>query len=203
MSDQIQINAEPRKDVGKGASRRLRRAGVSVPGILYGGGKEPLPITLNGNQLGKAMQNEAFFSQILDVVLEGATEQAVVRDLHRHPATEKVMHIDLMRVRADQVIQVHVPLHFLNEDKCIGVRLGGGNIVHSLSEVEVACLPKDLPEFIAVDLESLNVGDSVHLSDLVLPAGVTLVALVQGADHDLSVVSVRAARGAAGEGASA
>jgi len=202
VSEQIQINAEPRQDVGKGASRRLRRTGQSVPGIIYGGGKEPQPITLNANQLGKAMQNEAFFSQVLHVVIGTATEQAVVRDLHRHPATEKVMHIDLLRVQADQLIQVNVPLHFVNEDNCMGVKQNGGSIVHSLTEVEVACLPKDLPEYIEVDLTDLNVGQSVHLSDLVLPAGVTIVALTHGADHDLSVVSVKAPRGGS-EGADA
>lgn len=197
MSEQIQINAEPRQEAGKGASRRLRRAGVSIPGIIYGGAKEAMPITLNANQLGKAMQNEAFYSQILEVVVGGETEQAVVRDLQRHPASEKVMHIDFLRVQADQIIQVHVPVHFVNEERCIGVRQGGGNIVHNLIEVELACLPKDLPEYIEVDMANLNVGESVYLSDLVMPEGVTVVALSYGADHDTNVVSVRAPRGGA------
>lgn len=197
MSEQIQINAEPRQEAGKGASRRLRRAGVSIPGIIYGGAKEAMPITLNANQLGKAMQNEAFYSQILEVVIGGETEQAVVRDLQRHPASEKVMHIDFLRVQADQIIQVHVPVHFVNEERCIGVRQGGGNIVHNLIEVELACLPKDLPEYIEVDMANLNVGESVYLSDLVMPEGVTVVALSYGADHDTNVVSVRAPRGGA------
>jgi len=195
MSEQIQINAELRQDVGKGASRRLRRAGASVPGIIYGGGREPVNITLNVNQLGKAMQNESFYSQVLSVVLGGASEQAVVRDLQRHPANERVLHIDFLRVRADQIIQVHVPLHFVNEDKCVGVRVGGGSIEHNLIEVEVACLPGNLPEFIEVDIAELNLGASIHLSDLALPEGVALVALMHGTDHDQSVVSVRAPRG--------
>ena len=194
MSEQIQINAEPRQDVGKGASRRLRRAGASIPGIIYGGERQPANITLNANQLSKAMQNEAFYSQVLNVVVGGAAEQAVVRDLQRHPATGYVMHIDFLRVRADQIIQVHVPIHFVNEDKCLGVRLGGGNIEHNLNEVEVACLPALLPEFVTVDLTDLNLGDSVHLSGLVLPAGVSVVALLQGMDHDQTVVTVRAPR---------
>jgi len=197
MSQQIQINAEPRQDVGKGASRRLRRAGESIPGIIYGGTKPPANITVNANQLGKAMQNDAFYSQVLNVVIGGAAEQAVVRDLQRHPASGKVMHIDFLRVQADHVIEVHVPIHFVNEDKCVGVRTGGGSIEHNLIEVEVACLPGNLPEFIEVDLTNVNVGETVHLSDLVLPAGVTVVALAQGADHDQSVVTVRAPRGAA------
>ncbi|MFM8353471.1 MAG: 50S ribosomal protein L25/general stress protein Ctc [Gammaproteobacteria bacterium] len=194
MSVRIEINAELRQDVGKGASRRLRRAGESIPAVIYGGGKAPVSITLNSNQLGKAMQNEAFYSQVLSVSIGADAEQAVVRDLQRHPVNERVMHVDFLRVRADQILQVSVPIHFVNEDQCIGVKQGGGSIEHLLNEVEVACLPGNLPEFIAVDLTQLNVGQSVHLSDLVLPAGVTVVALAQGSDHDQSVVSVRAAR---------
>jgi len=195
MSEQIKINAELRQDVGKGASRRLRRAGASIPAIIYGGGKAPVNITLNVNQLGKAMQNEAFYSQVLAVAIGDTTEQAVVRDLQRHPASEKVLHVDLLRVQADHLLQVRVPIHFVNEDKCVGVRQGGGSIEHNLNEVEIACLPGNLPEFIAVDLTNLSVGQAIHLSDLVLPEGVTVVALTQGAGHDQSVVSVRAPRG--------
>lgn len=194
MSGRIEINAEARQDVGKGASRRLRRAGASIPAVIYGGGKAPQSITLNVNQLGKAMQNEAFYSQVLSVVIGSETEQAVVRDLQRHPVNERVTHVDFLRVRADQILQVSVPIHFLNEDQCVGVKVGGGSIEHLLNEVEIACLPGNLPEFIGVDLTGLNVGQSVHLSDLVLPEGVTIVALAQGSDHDQSVVSVRAAR---------
>jgi len=195
MSEQIKINAELRQDVGKGASRRLRRAGASIPAIIYGGGKAPVNITLNVNQLGKAMQNEAFYSQVLAVAIGDTTEQAVVRDLQRHPASEKVLHVDLLRVQADHLLQVRVPIHFVNEDKCVGVRQGAGSIEHNLNEVAIACLPGNLPEFIAVDLTNLNVGQAIHLSDLVLPEGVTVVALTQGAGHDQSVVSVRAPRG--------
>ncbi len=194
MSGLIEINAELRQDVGKGASRRLRRAGQSIPAVIYGGGKDAVSITLNSNQLGKAMQNEAFYSQVLSVVIGADPEQAVVRDLQRHPVNERVMHVDFLRVRADQILQVSVPIHFVNEDQCIGVKQGGGSIEHLLNEIEVACLPGNLPEFIAVDLTNLNVGQSVHLSDLVLPPGVSVVALAQGSDHDQSVVSVRAAR---------
>jgi large subunit ribosomal protein L25 len=197
MSEQIQINAELRQDVGKGASRRLRRAGASIPGIIYGGDKQPVNITLNVNQLGKAMQNEAFYSQVLNVVVGDTAEQAIVRDLQRHPASEKVLHVDFLRVQADHLLQVRVPIHFVNEDKCVGVRQGGGSIEHNLNEVEVACLPANLPEFVAVDLTDLNVGQTIHLSDLVLPEGVTVVALALGSDHDQSVVSVRAPRGGA------
>ena len=168
MSQQIEVVAELRKDVGKGASRRLRRADQRVPGIIYG-----------------------------SVVVEGDAQQAVLRDIQRHPASEKIQHIDFLRVSADQEIDVHVPLHFVNEDKCVGVKQGGGTITHNMNEVEVRCLPKDLPEFIEVDVANVNVGESVHLSDLSLPAGVVSVELIHGEDHDASVVSVLSPRGGA------
>ncbi len=205
MSDQIKISAQPRTDAGKGASRRLRRAG-KVPGIIYGGGSEPQSLTLDANELGKALQHEAFFSQVLAVAIEGgAVEQAVVRDMQRHPATERVVHIDLLRVRADQAVDVHVPLHFINEETCKGVKIGGGSLSHNISEIVVSGLPKDLPEFIEVDVLNLDVGESVHLSGLVLPEGVVIPDLQHGPDHDLQVVSVNAARGgkASGDGADA
>ncbi len=197
MSQHIQVVAELRKDVGKGASRRLRRAGERVPGIIYGGGREPQPLTLIASELKKSMEKETFYSQILDVVVDGETQQAVLRDLQRDPASEKVQHIDFLRVSADQAIDVHIPLHFVNEDKCVGVKLGNGSIVHTTNEIVVRCLPKDLPEYIEVDMADLEVGQSIHLSDLRLPAGVASVELSHGADHDAAVVSVLPPRGGA------
>ncbi|MFU8814040.1 MAG: 50S ribosomal protein L25/general stress protein Ctc [Pseudomonadales bacterium] len=195
MSQQIELVAELRKDVGKGASRRLRRAAQRIPGIIYGGGIEPQPLTINANVLNKALEKEAFYSQILNVIVDGDAQAAVVRDIQRHPASEKVQHIDFLRVLAGQQIDVNVPLHFLNEDKCVGVKQGGGTITHNLNEIAVRCLPKDLPEFIEVDVEGLNVGESLHISDLQLPADVVSVELIHGEDHDVSVVSVLAPRG--------
>jgi large subunit ribosomal protein L25 len=194
MSQQIEITAELRQDVGKGASRRLRRMSEKVPGIIYGAGKEPQPLTLNIFQLSKAMQQESFFSQILNVRVEGDSQQAIVRDLHRHPASEKVLHIDFLRVRADQPIDVNVPIHFINEEQCKGVRLEGGIVSHNLTDVEISCLPADLPEFIEVDIADLGVGESIHLSDLVVPGGVTIVQLALGEDHDITVVTVNEPR---------
>jgi large subunit ribosomal protein L25 len=199
MSQQIEITAELRQDVGKGASRRLRRTSEKVPGIIYGAGKDPQPLTLNVFQLSKAMQQESFFSQILNVSVEGSSQQAIVRDLQRHPASEKVLHIDFLRVRADQAIDVNIPLHFINEDRCKGVRLEGGVVSHNLTDVEISCLPADLPEFIEVDIAELGVGESIHLSDLVVPEGVTIVQLALGADHDISVVTVNEPRVSAAE----
>ena len=195
MTQRIEIHAELRKDVGKGASRRLRRLADKVPGIIYGGDEESVPVTLSSNELAKAMQLEAFYSQILNVVVDGKGQQAVVRDLQRHPASEKVQHIDFLRIRADRPIQVSVPIHFIDEDKCIGVKQGGGQIVHNMNEVEISCLPGDLPEFIEVYMAQLDVNQSVHLSDLALPEGVSIVALMHGSDRDANVVSVQMPRG--------
>jgi large subunit ribosomal protein L25 len=194
MSQQIEIIAELREDVGKGASRRLRRQAEKVPGIIYGAGDDAVPLTLNSNELGKALQLESFYSQILNIVVDGKSQQAVVRDLQRHPATEKVLHIDFMRIRADRAIEVSVPLHFIDEDKCVGVKFGGGSIIHNLTELEVSCLPGDLPEYIEVFMAEVELNDSVHLSDLVLPEGVSIVALM-GEAHDDTVASVQMPRG--------
>jgi large subunit ribosomal protein L25 len=194
MSTKLELHAEVRSDVGKGASRRLRRQGELVPGIIYGGAAEPVNLTLRTNELQKAMMSEAFFSQILDLVIDGSSEQVILRDLQRNPANDKVMHIDLLRVRADRALQVSVPLHFVNEDRCVGVRLGGGVISHLLNEVEVTCLPKDLPEYVEVYMAELDVGQTIHLSDLAMPEGVSIVALDHGDDR--AVVNVIQPRGA-------
>ena len=197
MSQKIEINAELRADVGKGASRRLRRSGEKVPAIIYGAEEDPVNLTLNANELTKAMQSEAFFSQILDVKFDGKSQQAVLRDMQRNPATERVLHVDFLRISANKPLHVSVPLHFVNEDKCKGVRQGGGTIAHAMNEVEISCLPKDLPEYLEVYMAELDVGEIIHLSDLALPEGVTIVALSH--DDDRAVVSVNAPRGAAEE----
>ena len=156
MPQPIELNASPRTELGTGASRRLRRPGESLPGIIYGGDDAPQPVTLSANELTKAMQQEAFFSQIVNVRVDGTEQQALVRDLQLHPVNEKVLHVDFLRVDADRPIQTNVPLHFVNEAKCVGVRTGGGTIAHNLVDVEVSCLPKDLPEFIEVDLSGVG-----------------------------------------------
>ncbi len=195
MAEQIVLEVEPRAGTGTGASRRLRREAGMVPGILYGGADAPAPIALSYRTLARAMQQEAFFSQVLDIALNGEQCQAVLRELQRHPATDRVLHVDLLRIQADRPIQIAVPLRFVNEDKCLGVRTGGGTITRNMIEVEVSCLPGDLPEHIEIDLEHLDVGHSVHLSELSVPDGVTIVALAHGADRDAAVVSVQIPRG--------
>ena len=199
MSDKITLTAELRSDVGKGASRRLRRDGEKVPAIIYGAEQDPQNLTLAVNELAKAMQVEAFYSQIMDVVVDGKAQAAVVRDLQRNPASGRVLHIDFQRISADREIHVNVPLHFINEESCVGVKIGGGNIAHNLTEVEISALPANLPEFIEVDMEEIETGNSVHLSDLQLPEGVTIVALTYGEDRDIPVASVTSRRGGASE----
>ncbi len=199
MSQQIEINAVLRTDVGKGASRRLRRLADKVPGIIYGGKDNVVLLTMNANELTNVMKDEAFFSQILNVVVDGKGEQAVVRDLQRHPASDKVLHVDFLRVSADKAIQVQVPLHFIGEEDCVGVKMGGGIIAHTLTEVEISCLPADLPEYLEVFVAELDLGQTIRLSELTLPEGVTIPALMHGEERDVTVVSVQIPRGGAEE----
>ncbi len=191
------LNAVERKDVGKGASRRLRHADL-VPGIIYGGETAPLQITVEGRSIRKSLEAEAFYSSIVTLVVDGKKEQAILKDVQRHPARGDAMHMDFLRVSANQEITTSVPLHFLNEETAVGVKAGGA-IAHNLQEVEVRCLPADLPEFIEVDMAAVELGASLHLSNLAVPAGVTLTQLALGEEHDLPVVSINAPRGAAEE----
>ena len=195
MSDIIELTAELRTTVGKGASRRLRRLEGKVPAIIYGGEGEAVMLSLSSNELSKAMQVEAFYSQVLNVLIDGKSEQAVVRDLQRNPADERVQHVDFQRVRANVAITVSVPLHFINEESCVGVKMQGGTLTRTLTEVEVSCLPASLPEYIEVDMAEVESGTSVHLSDLNIGEGVTIIALTLGEDRDIPVASVTAKRG--------
>jgi large subunit ribosomal protein L25 len=192
MADVFELNAELRSDKGKGASRRLRRNADIVPAILYGAGKDPQALSIAHKDLHKACDNEAFFSHIITIKAEGKTQEAILKDLQRHPAKDRIMHADFLRIRMDQAITVEVPLHFLNEDSCVGVRQGGGNVSHNMTSVEINCLPGNLPEYIEVDIQTLEVGDSIHMSELKLPEGLTMPSLQQGADHDHVVVAVNA-----------
>lgn len=196
MPTQLTLEVSTRESVGTGAVGRLRRIDDVIPGIVYGAGQENVNITLPMRVLLKAMQNENFLSQIIELKLDGNAEQVVVRDMQRHPATENITHIDFMRIREDQEIQVSVPIRFTNEESCIGVRMNGGTITRNLVEVEISCLPRDLPEAIVVDLADIDVGNAVHLSGLALPEGVSIPALGAGddSDRDLPVVAVSIVR---------
>ncbi|GAB5415448.1 MAG: 50S ribosomal protein L25/general stress protein Ctc [Congregibacter sp.] len=195
MSEQLAIEAKLRSDLGKGASRRLRRSTDQIPAIIYGAGKDPVALTLIRKDLEKSLENEAFFSQVIDVNVEGDVQPAILKDLQRHPAKNRVMHADFLRVDANVEIKVNVPLHFINEEKCHGVKIEGGIIEHMLVEIEVLCLPGLIPEYVEVDMTDVTTGDIIHISDLKLPEGVVSTALSLGEDHDMAVATVAAKRG--------
>ncbi|WP_150304135.1 50S ribosomal protein L25/general stress protein Ctc [Pseudomonas saliphila] len=188
------LNAKERNDLGKGASRRLRRIADLVPAIVYGGTKAPQSISLETRQLNKALESEAFYSHIISLDVDGKKQNVLLKAVQRHPSKPRIMHVDLLRVIAGHKVTVQVPLHFLNEDTCHGVKQQGGIIFRNLPDIEVSCLPKDLPESIDVDLADLKLGEIIHLSELKLPKGVTIPSLAQGSDHDLPVVNVMAPR---------
>ena len=184
----FEVNAEPRSEQGTGASRRLRNAG-KVPGILYGADKPPTKIMFDHNQIKRQLENEAFHSSILTVKLGAETDQAVLRDWQMHPWKPQVVHMDLQRVSATEKIHMRVPLHFAGADMAPGVKQQGGIVSHVFNEVDITCLPKDLPEFLTVYLSHLSVGESVHLSNIKLPEGVAITSLAHGGD-DLAVAAV-------------
>ena len=183
MSVHHTVIAEFREDVGKGASRRLRREG-KIPAIIYGGHRDPVALTLQQTALLHASEHESFYASIIEIrVGEDITQQAVVRDIHRHPFKPIIMHVDFMRVSADEVLTISVPIHFIGEDRSPAGKASGVVIQHHMTDVEIEALPKDLPEFLAVDLSGMDVGDAVMLSDIPLPDGVTIPALEGAADH--------------------
>ena len=199
MSKDFALSAEVRSDYGKGASRRLRKMN-KFPGIIYGGGGNPTPITLDHNEIINNLQSEAFFSQILTVKVDGSDEKAIIKDIQRHPYRQRILHMDFMRVRMDEAISVRVPLHYLNEETCHGVKTEGGAINKIENDVGISCLPGDLPEYIEVDLIDLKLGESLHLSDVKLPEGVTSTDYVEGdEDQNRAIVSVFLPRAAAEE----
>ncbi len=192
----IEINAKKREAQGTGASRRLRRAG-NVPGIIYGGGKDAVSIELNHKDLFLQFRHEAFHSSILNLNLDGKKEQVLLRDYQMHPVRSEIQHIDFQRVSATEKIHVKVPFHFVNADVAPGVKLAHGIVAHIMTEADVSCLPKNLPEFIEVDLSELQAGHSIHLSQIKLPKGVEFVQLAHG--DDAAVASIPAPRGGATE----
>jgi large subunit ribosomal protein L25 len=195
MSDQFELQAEVRTEVGKGASRRLRRFEDKIPAIIYGGDKAPVSLSVVRKDLEKALENEAFFSHVLTVNVGKEQEKAILKDLQRHPAKNRVTHVDFLRIKDDVALRVHVPIHFLNEAACHGVKMQGGIIQHQATDIEVQCLPKDIPAYIEVDMLNVHTGQIVHLSEITLPPGVISTALALGEDHDLAIASVIAPRG--------
>ena len=189
--NEFELIAEARTDVGKGASRRLRRDG-KLPGIVYGTGKEASMISLQHNAVMHNLEHEAFYSHILSLKIGNETESVVLKDLQRHPYKRSVLHIDLLRVDANETLTMRIPLHYINEDKCSGVKNEGGVISHLMTDIDIVCLPKDLPEYIEVDMLEVNLNDTLHLSDLKVPEGVEIHSLLHGGDATQPVASVHA-----------
>lgn len=193
MANIHEIKAESRKDEGKGASRRLRHAAY-VPAVVYGAGKAPQSIQIEHNTILLAARHEWFFSSVLDLNIDGTVEKVLVRDWQKHPFKQQMLHMDFQRVDQNALLRANVPLHFLNQDTSPAGKASHVVVSHALTEVEVTCLPKDLPEFIEVDLASLTEGDIIHLSQIKLPAGVTSVQLALGEEHDVAVVTAQAVK---------
>lgn len=187
MKESFVVNAELRTDQGKGASRRLRRTG-KVPAIIYGGKDAAQQLSLSHTEMAKHLETEAFYSHILTLKVGGKEQKAVLKDIQRHPAQPILLHFDFQRIFDDVAIRMAVPLHFKGGDVAPGVKADGGVVEHHLMQLTVECLPKDLPEFIEVDLSNVKLNESVHLSQLKLAPGVTLVDLKNG--KDLSVAAI-------------
>ncbi|MBE8716335.1 50S ribosomal protein L25/general stress protein Ctc [Cellvibrio sp. KB43] len=200
MSEDFVLNAAARNDLGKGASRRLRREQGLVPAVIYGGEADPVSVSIAHKDLLKQLENEAFFSHIINLVVDGKSQNVILKDLQRHPAKPLVLHADFLRVSKSTKLHTNVPLHFVNEATSKGVKQQGGKVIHNLTQLEILCLPADLPEFIEVDLAEVEVGQIVHISDLKLPKGVTSVALSHGADHDLAIATIQKPKGGDTEG---
>ena len=189
MSDQVILNAEDRKEDGKSSNRLLRRNG-SIPAVIYGGSKDPIRVSILEKDITKAALVPGFSTQILSVSVSGNNEDVIIKEIQRHPASERVLHADLMRVNPDTKISISVPVRFINEENCIGVKMHGGAISRLINNIDINCLASNLPEYIEVDVENMDIGDSVFLSALSLPEGVEIPSLALGDDRDQAVVSV-------------
>lgn len=189
MSDVLGLEASLRDVYGKANSRRMRHQGM-VPAVIYGVGKDPVSLTLEHNKVIKALENEAFYSQVLELNIAGKTEKVVLKDIQRHVYKPLVLHVDFLRVDAKSKLTMAVPLHFINEDIAHGVKMSNGVVTHQMTEVEVSCLPADLPEYLEIDIEKLELDQTLHLTDIKIPKGVELTALSQGEGHDNAVVGI-------------
>ncbi len=195
MSEEVVLKARIRARTGTSLVRRLRKEG-DVPAVLYGAGKENLSIAVNHDLLFHNLEREEFFSQVITIDTDGKRERAILRDVQRHPHKTRILHADFQRVDENKPIHIALPIHYSGEDECLGVRIDGGMISHLMNEVEVTCLPKDLPEYIELGVSELRLGQSLHLSDIQLPKGVQITAFTHGDihEHDNAVVAVQATR---------
>ena len=195
MAEEFDLIAENREDMGKGASRRLRRKGL-VPAIIYGAGRPPRALAFDHNKVLKQLESESFYSSVLNIKVGDKSQAAILKDLQRHPARRQVLHMDFQRIVEDEAIRMNVPIHFLGEDVAPGVKQGGGKVSHLMTDVEVTCLPKDLPEFLEVDVSALELDAMLHLSDIKLPSGVEIPELAQGPEHDQAIVAIHVIKAA-------
>ena len=195
MAEKFDLIAEIRTDMGKGASRRLRHQG-KVPAIIYGAGRPPRALTFDQNKVLKQLESESFYSSVLNIKVGEKSQAAILKDLQRHPARNQIMHMDLQRIVEDEQIRMNVPIHYVGEDVAIGVKDGGGKISHLMTDVEVTCLPKDLPEYFEVDVSALELDEMLHMSDIKLPDGVEIPLLAQGPEHDHAIVSIHVIKAA-------
>ncbi len=183
MAKDFHLVAELREAQGKGASRRLRRDGM-VPAILYGGGRPPRKLAFDHNKVIRELQNESFYSSILNIKVDDKSQAAIVKDIQRHPSKPQILHMDFQRIVEDQKIRMHVPIHYVNADIAIGVKQQGGSVSRLMTDVEVSCLPKHLPEYFEVDIVNLALNEMLYLSDIPLPEGVEIPQLVHGDEQD-------------------
>ena len=190
MNDDFDLIAEIREDQGKGASRRLRHQ-KKVPAIIYGAGRPPRPLAFDHNKVLQQLENESFYSSILNIKVGEKSQAAILKDMQRHPAKNQIMHMDFQRIVEDEEIRMNVPLHFIGEDVAPGVKVGGGKVMHLMTDVEIVCLPRYLPEFINVDVSELELDVMLSLSDLELPEGVEMPALAQGPEANRPVVAIQ------------
>ncbi len=190
MSEHFTLAADVRSDLGKGASRRLRRQADEVPAIVYGAHKPVQNIALKHNDIAKALKHEAFFASILILTIAGKKEKAVLKAVQRHPFKPRILHVDFQRIDEKEKLVMHIPLHFLNEDSAVGVKTGGGIVSKQMTDIEVKCLPSDLPEYIEIDIAALEVDQAIHLREITLPHGVELAHAIHDEAHNHSVVSI-------------
>ena len=196
-TDTIHLNAALRSDSGKGASRRLRREGL-VPAIVYGGDRDPAKISIAHNEFIHELENDAMYTQVIELRVGEKKQDVILRDLQRHPYKNKIMHADFFRIDENKPINIVVPVHVANAENCVGVKTDGGMMTQMVTEIEIIALPKDLPEYVEVDAENVHLGDTLHLTDIKLPEGVQIVALthlegvedIEHDDHNVGVLSV-------------
>jgi len=189
MAEKYDLIADHREDKGKGASRRLRHQG-KVPAIIYGAGRPPRALSFDQNKVLQQLENESFYSSVLNIKVGDKSQAAIIKDIQRHPAKRQVLHMDFQRIVEDEEIRMNVPIHFIGEDVAPGVKEAGGSVSHLMTDVEIVCLPKDLPEYLDIDVSELELDEMLHLSDIKLPQGVEIPELAQGPEHDHAIVSI-------------